>query len=59
MCMSAKQRRAFHADGPIAERCALRGASHDTDVLSHRVVDCHTTSNIRYAATTDPTIAPP
>ena len=60
MRMGAKQLRAFHADGPIAESCALRGASHDTDVLSHhRVVDCHNTSNIRYAATTDPTIAPP
>ena len=58
--MGAEQLCALHADGPIAESCALGGASNDTDVLSqHRVVDCHNTSNIRYAETTDPTIAPP
>ena len=60
MRMGAKQRRTFDTDGPIAESGALGGASHDADVPSHhRVVDCHKASSIRYAATTDPTIAPP
>ena len=35
MCMSAKQPRAFRADGPIAESCALGGAGNDADVLRH------------------------
>ena len=41
MRVRAEKLRAFHADGPIAERRALGGAGDDTDVLRHELLDDH------------------
>ena len=35
MIVRAEKLRTFHADGPVAERCAFSGAGNDSDMLGH------------------------